>query len=84
MAAEPYHKGTPGRLMKTGQAAAAAGLVLAFAGRRNRLVSALAGASLAAAAAFTRFGIFEAGKQSAADPKYTVEPQRQRRGAGDD
>ena len=83
MVAEPYHEGTAGRLMKAGQAAAAAGLVLAFAGRRNRVVSVLAGASLAAAAAFTRFGIFEAGKQSAADPKYTVEPQRRRRRPSD-
>ncbi len=26
----------------------------------------------------TRFGVFEAGKESARDPKYTVVPQRER------
>jgi len=31
-----------------------------------------------AGSAFTRFGIFEAGQQSALDPKYTVIPQRER------
>jgi hypothetical protein len=31
-----------------------------------------------AGSAFTRFGIFEAGQQSARDPKYTVVPQRDR------
>ena len=31
-----------------------------------------------AASALTRFGIFEAGRASAHDPKYTVGPQRER------
>ena len=31
-----------------------------------------------AASALTRFGIFEAGRASARDPKYTVGPQRER------
>lgn len=47
-------------------------------GRRSRLASALAGASLLAGSAFTRFAIFEAGMASAEDPKYTIAPQRQR------
>ena len=33
---------------------------------------------LAAGSALTRFGVFEAGLQSARDPKYTVVPQRER------
>jgi len=37
-----------------------------------------AGASLLAASAATRWGIFHAGLASAADPKYTVVPQRDR------
>ena len=41
-------------------------------------ISALAGASLLAASAATRWGIFHAGLASAADPKYTVVPQRDR------
>ena len=36
------------------------------------------GAALMAASALTRFGVFEAGRASARDPKYTVGPQRQR------
>ena len=31
-----------------------------------------------AGSACTRFGVFEAGQESARDPKYTVVPQRQR------
>jgi hypothetical protein len=38
------------------------------------------GASLMAASAMTRFGIFEAGMASARDPKYTIVPRRRRRG----
>ena len=31
-----------------------------------------------AGSACTRFGVFEAGQESASDPKYTVVPQRER------
>lgn len=78
MVAEPYHQGRAGRLMQFGQALTGAGLALAVAGRRRRIVSIGAGMLLAAASAVTRFGIFEAGRQSAADPRYVVEPQRAR------
>jgi hypothetical protein len=50
-------------------------------------LAAASGASLLASPALTRFGLFEAGKASARDPRYTVEPQRARQasasGAGD-
>ncbi len=36
------------------------------------------GAALLTGSALTRFGIFAAGMASARDPKYTVEPQRER------
>ena len=49
--------------------------------KRGRAISALGGASLMAASAATRWGIFHAGLASAADPKYTVVPQRERREA---
>ncbi|MDE3205312.1 MAG: polysulfide reductase, partial [Acidobacteriota bacterium] len=49
-----------------------------LAGRRSRLASAAAGACLLAGSALTRFGVFQAGMQSAEDPRYTVEPQRER------
>jgi hypothetical protein len=41
----------------------------------------LSGAALLAGSALSRFGIFAAGMASASDPRYTVEPQRQRRDA---
>jgi hypothetical protein len=47
-------------------------------GRRHRAVSALGGAALVAGSVCTRFGLFAAGQQSAADPRYTVVPQRER------
>jgi hypothetical protein len=78
MVAEPYRAGKAGRLMRAGEALAAAGLIAAGLGRRSRLASMCAGVSLLAASAATRFGIFEAGMRSAADPRSTVAPQRSR------
>ena len=40
--------------------------------------AAVSGAALLAGSALTRFGVFAAGMASARDPKYTVEPQRER------
>jgi formate-dependent nitrite reductase membrane component NrfD len=91
--AEPYETGNPGALLRAaealtigGAAGAVAGGLLgrcggagrAGRGRAGRMVSALSGASLVAASALTRFGIFRAGVASARDPKYTVVPQRAR------
>ncbi len=78
IAKEPLHDGQAGRLMRVSKmlnVAGAAGSVLA---RRSRLAAAASGAALLAGSACTRFGIFEAGQQSAMDPKYTVVPQRER------
>ncbi len=75
---EAYEKGRAGKLMKAAEAVTAAGAVGALAGRRNRLVSAVSGGLLVAGSALTRFGIFHAGVQSAEDPRYTVQPQRER------
>ncbi len=76
--AEPYEAGTTGAILRLAEYLTAAGLAGAVLGRRSRAVSALAGASLVAASAMTRFGIFEAGMASARDPKYTIVPQRRR------
>ena len=76
--AEPYHQGRGGGYMKLGQALAAAGVAGAMLGRKNRVISALAGAVLLGSSAATRWGIFHAGLASAADPKYSVVPQRER------
>jgi DMSO reductase anchor subunit len=77
--AEPYEAGTTGAILRVAQFLTAGALAGAVLGRRNRVVSALAGASLLAASALTRFGVFEAGMASARDPKYTIIPQRRRR-----
>jgi DMSO reductase anchor subunit len=77
--AEPYEAGTAGVILRVAQFLTAGALAGAVLGRRNRVVSALAGASLLAASALTRFGVFEAGMASARDPKYTIIPQRRRR-----
>lgn len=53
----------------------AAGALL---GKRSRIASAVAGAGLLVGSALTRFAIFEAGLQSAENPRYTVVPQRKR------
>jgi formate-dependent nitrite reductase membrane component NrfD len=77
-AAEPYQSGRAGYLMKAAEILTVGGLSAAALGGRNRVVAALAGAALVASSAFTRFGIFHAGRTSARDPKYTVVPQRDR------
>jgi DMSO reductase anchor subunit len=76
--AEPYQRGRTGRLMEAGEVLTAAGLAGAVLAGRSRLATALSGAALVAASALTRFGVFEAGRVSARDPKYTVRPQRER------
>lgn len=43
-----------------------------------QVASAAAGAALAGASAFTRFGVLEAGIASTTDPRHVVEPQRDR------
>jgi len=77
--AEPYETGTTGAILRLAEFLTAGALAGAVLGGRSRAVSALSGASLVAASAMTRFGIFEAGMASARDPKYTVVAQRRRR-----
>jgi hypothetical protein len=85
MTAEPYRSGRAGAYIRAGQVLSVLGVAGAVLGRtggtRGRAISALSGASLLAASAATRWGIFHAGLASAADPKYTVVPQRERREA---
>ena len=83
---EPLRTGKAGRLLKASRALTIGGAIGAVALGGNRVTAALSGAALMAASVCTRFGVFEAGMVSAIDPKYTVEPQRerleQRRAAG--
>ena len=77
--AEPYEAGTTGAILRLAEFLTAGALAGAVLGGKSRAVSALSGASLVAASAMTRFGIFEAGMVSARDPRYTIVPQRRRR-----
>ena len=76
--AEPYEQGTAGRYMKAGKVLGALGVVGANLGRRSRAARVASGVSLLAGSLCTRYGVFHAGTQSAADPRYTVVPQRER------
>ncbi len=78
LVAEPYRSGRGGAYIRVGQALSILGAAGALLGRRSRAISALSGASLLAASAATRWGIFHAGLDSARDPRYTVVPQRDR------
>lgn len=78
LAGEPYRVGKAGRLMLSARVLTAGGGLLAVVSGRSRALTALSGLALTAGALCTRFGILEAGRASAADPKYTVVPQRQR------
>ncbi len=73
-----YRTGRPATLLKAAKALGAAGAIGAVAGRRSRVVSGLAGASLLAGSLLTRLGIYEAGVASSQDPEETVVGQRSR------
>jgi DMSO reductase anchor subunit len=78
MVAEPYATGRGGRYVKLGKALTAIGAAGALLSWRSRAAAALSGATLIAASAALRWGIFHAGMASANDPRYTIVPQRQR------
>lgn len=78
MLAEPYVRGRSGRLMKAASRMTAAAAALSLLGGRSRPVAAVSGVTFVVASAMTRFAIFEAGLESARDPKYIVVPQRAR------
>lgn len=78
MEGEPLHHGSAGRLLKTARALTVTGMALTLLGGRSRPVAVVAGSCLLVGSACTRFGVFEAGIESAKDPRYTVEPQRAR------
>ncbi|MFU8854515.1 NrfD/PsrC family molybdoenzyme membrane anchor subunit [Micromonospora sp. SL1-18] len=80
MVAEPLTVGRSGRLLRTSRWCARAGLALLAASvvRRSRALDVAGGLALAAGSALIKFGYFHAGVASAADPRYTVLPQRER------
>lgn len=76
---EPYKRGTPKRMARAAKNLTLSGAaILAVGGRRGRWVAGVGAGLVLAGAAAQRFAIFEAGKLSALDPKYTVGPQRRR------
>ncbi|MFF0777478.1 NrfD/PsrC family molybdoenzyme membrane anchor subunit [Streptomyces sp. NPDC003720] len=80
LAAETFEQGRPHRLLRAAEALTAGGAALALLSGRvhDRRLSVAAGAALLSGSAALRFGVFQAGVDSAEDPKYTVVPQRGR------
>ena len=79
MVGEPYSKGEAGRYKKLALGCSLAGAaLLGGPGRKSRLAAAAGGALVLAGEVTVRWSVFKAGFQSARDPKYTVEPQRER------
>jgi hypothetical protein len=78
IAAEPLHQGKAGTMLKWSERLALAGGLGTLLGGRNRVAAAASGLALLTASALTRFGVFEAGLASAKDPRYTIEPQKNR------
>jgi len=76
---EPYKKGLSGKLSRAAGALSLAGAALIAARGGNSRAAAIAGGAVLTAGVITeRWAVFKAGFQSAADPKYTVGPQRAR------
>lgn len=79
LSAETLRVGKAKRLMDLSRALTIGGAVgAAVFGGRNRGVAQVSGAALLAGSLCTRLAIFEAGQNSARDPRYTVVPQRRR------
>jgi formate-dependent nitrite reductase membrane component NrfD len=78
LVSEPYHLGKAGQLLRAAKAATLSGAGITALLGRTRPGSVVGGVLLAAGSLLTRMGVFEAGMQSAKDPKYTVVPQRER------
>jgi Polysulphide reductase, NrfD len=75
---EPYRQGAAGRFMRLAKGCTAVGAALVALGGRRRAGSTVGGGLLLAGSLFERLAVYRAGTQSAADPKYTVVPQRER------
>jgi len=77
---EPYRQGAAGKLSKLAKSATLGGAwLLARRGRRSRGAAVAGGALVLAGEVARRWSVFRAGFQSARDPKYVVQPQRDRR-----
>jgi formate-dependent nitrite reductase membrane component NrfD len=78
---EVYKEGEAGRYARAAKGLATAGAaILATRGRKSRGAAMLGGALVCAGEVCLRWSVFKAGFQSARDPKYVVETQRERVG----
>jgi Polysulphide reductase, NrfD len=75
---EPYREGAAGRFARAAKALTAAGAAAMAAGGRRRTGTTVGASLMLAGAMATRWAVYKAGFQSAADPKYVVDPQRSR------
>ena len=76
---EVYRQGAAAKFSWAAKLLAGGGAaLLATRGRRSRGAAALGGAMVCAGELCLRWSVYKAGFQSARDPKYTVEPQRER------
>jgi hypothetical protein len=75
---EPYRQGAAGRFTRLAKGCSLTGAVLVALAGRRRAGSVVGGGLLLAGSLFERLAVYRAGSQSAADPKYTVVPQRER------
>ena len=74
-----YHHGAAAKLSWAAKGLAGSGAaLLATRGRKSRLAATVGGALVCAGEVCLRYAVMQAGRQSARDPKYTVEPQRKR------
>jgi len=81
---EPYDQGEAGRFSRLAKGLALAGSALVAVSGKRRRSTAVAGSALVLAGEIClRWSVFKAGFQSAADPKYTVRPQRERVASGE-
>ena len=76
---EVYHEGAAGKLSWAAKGLAAAGAaLLAKRGQKSRSSAIVGGALVCAGEVCLRWAVYKAGFQSARDPKYVVESQRER------
>ena len=75
---EPYKIGKGGEFKRVSDFLCLAGGAIALAGGRNTMTTRAAAACIAMSGVFERFAVSAAGKHSAKDPKYVVQPQRER------
>ncbi|MCK0111811.1 polysulfide reductase NrfD [Ornithinimicrobium sp. F0845] len=75
---EPVRTGEAGAKLRLAKVLTIAGGLGTLLAGRSRAVAVASGLALAGASALTRFGMVEAGIESAKDPRFTVGPQKRR------